>query len=247
MPPRKQPAVARDTHAEVQLGIGEDSGSLTNKAYRGIQRRIVHLELPPGRMFTEGELAAELGMSKTPVREALRVLQMQQFVRAAPRAGWVITPITLRDAQYLYEMRRLLEPEAADVAAQRGLCEAHVKQLKAWGKLDVDPRKRESLDAFLKAYGHFPTVVAMHTGNPRLVAAVHDVGISLERLFRLAVMMFEPQEKVAMQREELVSALIDNNGSRARSLVEQHIKDERRMVIDALLDSDAIQHANVGG
>ena len=220
--------------------------SLTDKAYDTVQRRIVHLDLPPGQTFTENELVAELGMSKTPLREALRVLQMQGFVKASPRAGWVISPITLGDAQHLYDMRRMLEPEAARLAAERGMSDTHVKKMREWSNLTVDTRDRRSLDVFLEAYGHFPVLVAANAGNPRLSRALHEVCISLERCFRVAMVMFEPQQKVTDHWKMLMAALIDGDAARAKLLVEENIRDERRMVIDALIQSDAVQQTNVG-
>jgi DNA-binding GntR family transcriptional regulator len=247
MATKRSPAV-KPTAADPHVTLSGHDGkplSMTDRAFDTIQRRIVHLELAPGRTFTEGELAAELGMSKTPIREALRVLQVKGFVRAAPRSGWIITPMTLRDAQHLYEMRRLLEPASTKLAAERGLCDTHVKQLRTWASLTVDTSERDSLDTFLEAYGHWSVVVAVHSGNPLLANALHDVCIAQERLFRLAVVMFEPQVKLTDYWKQLVGALIDGDAPRACELVEQHITDERRMVIDALLESDAIQGANV--
>ena len=73
----------------------------TGQAYRAIRRQIIDLTLPPGSSFTEGSLAQQWRTSKTPVREALARLRRDGLVTALPRAGYVVSPITLQDTDDL--------------------------------------------------------------------------------------------------------------------------------------------------
>ena len=80
---------------------------------------IVSLELAPGSAIKEPELTARLGIGRTPVREALRRLALERLVEVYPRRGMFVTTVDVRDLARLCEVRAVLEPEAARLAAER--------------------------------------------------------------------------------------------------------------------------------
>src|SRR5262249_37093509 len=92
--------------------------SLTDRAYKVITTRLIELKMPPGVTFTEAALASDLGISKTPVREALGRLRLEGLVEVAARSGYRVTPVTLKDAHDLFAVRLILETEAASLAAK---------------------------------------------------------------------------------------------------------------------------------
>ena len=93
--------------------------SLADKAYHAIRGLIVSLELAPGALIDERELIERLGIGRTPVREALRRLAQEQLVEVYPRRGMFVTPVDARALARLSEVRAVLEPEAARLAAER--------------------------------------------------------------------------------------------------------------------------------
>ena len=94
--------------------------SLSEQAYEKIRQRIVTLTLPPGAVVDESQLQSELGLGRTPIREALKRLELERLVSIIPRRGIFVTPINLTDLQRLYEVRLDLECLATELAAQRG-------------------------------------------------------------------------------------------------------------------------------
>ncbi|MBK7897741.1 MAG: GntR family transcriptional regulator [Candidatus Promineifilaceae bacterium] len=94
--------------------------SLSEQAYELIRQRIVTLVLAPSAVVDEGRLQEELGLGRTPIREALKRLELERLVSIIPRRGIFVTPINLTDLQRLYEMRLTLECLATELAAQRG-------------------------------------------------------------------------------------------------------------------------------
>ena len=93
--------------------------SLADKAYHEIRGLIVSLELAPGAVIDERELIERLEIGRTPVREALRRLAHERLVEVYPRRGMFVTGVDVRELARLSEVRELLEPEAARLAAER--------------------------------------------------------------------------------------------------------------------------------
>lgn len=94
--------------------------SLSEQAYELIRQKIVTLTLAPNAVVDEGQLQEELNLGRTPIREALKRLELERLVSIIPRRGIFVTPINLTDLQRLYEVRLNLECLATELAAQRG-------------------------------------------------------------------------------------------------------------------------------
>lgn len=92
-------------------------------AYRAIKDMIVSLELPPAALLDERGLAARLDVGLTPVRQALRRLEWENLVVILPRRGTLVADLNESDLDRIYEMRSVLEPLAAGLAAERGSAE----------------------------------------------------------------------------------------------------------------------------
>ncbi|MEU1909784.1 GntR family transcriptional regulator [Streptomyces hygroscopicus] len=92
---------------------------MAEQAYASLKRDIIRCHLRPGDVIVEAWLAERYGMSKTPVREAINALRREGLVVVVPRRGTFVKPTDLGDLQDTYRLRRLLEPEAAVLAAQR--------------------------------------------------------------------------------------------------------------------------------
>ncbi len=92
------------------------SSSISAQAADEVRRKIVHGELADGARINEVQLAAELGISRTPLREGLGQLVAERVVRIEPRRGFFVAPFTAAEFEQLYEIRPLLDPEALRLA-----------------------------------------------------------------------------------------------------------------------------------
>ncbi len=97
--------------------------SLGTQAYERIRMMIIRLELAPGDVLREDELQQQLGIGRTPIREALQRLARDQFVTVIPRRGMFVSSIDLDELSMLYETRAMMEPYAARLACLRGSTE----------------------------------------------------------------------------------------------------------------------------
>ena len=94
--------------------------SLGEQAYSQLRERIVRLDFAPGDVLREDTLREELGIGRTPIREALQRLEREHFVTVVPRQGIFVTGIDVDELAMLFETRMVLEPYAARLAALRG-------------------------------------------------------------------------------------------------------------------------------
>ena len=95
------------------------SQTLQNQVYEYLHNKIVNGDIPPGQRIVEGNIAEETGISRSPIREAIRRLGSDGLVSVSPRGGVRVYRATFSDFKYLYECRLSLEPTAAYFAALR--------------------------------------------------------------------------------------------------------------------------------
>jgi len=94
--------------------------SLSQQAYESIKRKIIYLELEPGAVIDELVLQRELNLGRTPIREALKRLEVEQLVTIIPRRGMFVSEISITDLYQIFELRVELETLAVRLAVQRG-------------------------------------------------------------------------------------------------------------------------------
>lgn len=98
---------------------GEDFESLAKRAYVALRDRIVSLDLAPGALLSETTLGDSMGISRTPIREALKRLELDYLIAIMPRRGIIVTAIDLRDQLLLLDIRRGIESALFARAAER--------------------------------------------------------------------------------------------------------------------------------
>jgi DNA-binding GntR family transcriptional regulator len=185
-----------------------------DRVYQTLRREILTLQLSPRALLVETALARRFGVSKTPIREALAVLQRDGLVEALPRKGYLVTPITVNDVDDLFELRVALEGTAAELAAMRMTPEelAHLESLQPPRALDPtvgDMRK------FLVYNGEFHSAVARGSRNARLVKLIEQVN---EELSRMIAASYEIGE-----HKNVLAALRSGNPAAARAAMIEHI------------------------
>jgi DNA-binding GntR family transcriptional regulator len=90
----------------------------SQKAYKGIRRLLYQKELVPGQKVSCRELASKLDMSLTPIIQALKIMELQGFVRHEPNRGYFMTPFSLQEVQEIYGLRQLIEPALIPAVVQ---------------------------------------------------------------------------------------------------------------------------------
>ncbi|WP_326569383.1 GntR family transcriptional regulator [Amycolatopsis rhabdoformis] len=222
-------------------------GSLMENAYRRLKRDIIELVRPPGANFTEAEVAKTLGLSKTPVREALARLHRDGLVRPLPRAGYVVSAVTLGDATDLCDLRSLLQSQAAALCAARGLSEEDGRRLAELAvDTDEDQLGGPRFEERFRANYEFESLIANGSGNHRLAAASVGVLDEIERISRLSIRLDPsmPPERIR-ERQAIVDAIAARDQDAARAAMQRRTASARREIVGALAASRSITDAEI--
>jgi DNA-binding GntR family transcriptional regulator len=156
----------------MRLPGGTAGLSLVDAAYVQIRRRILDIDWPPGHRALEQEVAQALGMSRTPVREALIRLQNEGLVEVIPRHGMRVLPVSPTDMREIYQILTALECMAAELLASRKPTDKDLKPLVDATKAMDKALKAEDLDAWAAADERFHAHLVELAGNRQLQATV---------------------------------------------------------------------------
>jgi DNA-binding GntR family transcriptional regulator len=203
--------------------------SLADKAYHAIRGLIVSLELAPGAVIDERNLIEQLGIGRTPVREALRRLAQERLVEVYPRRGMFVTGVDVRELARLSEVRVVLEPEAARFAAERAT-EADRAALTALiEELDAGGSELMGLDERI----HRAVYRAAH--NDLLEATLEQYYVLALRIWSIALDRAHELEEAVEAHRTLLEAINDGDGERAAEMMRAHVQNFEQAMHRVLL------------
>ena len=152
--------------------VNQPTMSMVDAAYEQLRRRILDNVWPPGHRALEHEVATELGMSRTPVREALMRLQNEGLVEVIPRHGVRVLPVSATDMQEIYQILTALECMAAELVAARKPSAKELASLVDATKAMDKALKARDLDAWAAADERFHQQLVELAGNRQLQSTV---------------------------------------------------------------------------
>lgn len=223
------------------------SQSLKNQAYERIRFDIVTYALKPGEKISEADLSRRYGLGHAPLRSALQRLVEQGLVTNRRRLGHVVTPITIRDIREIFQLRRILEPVAVELATGR-LDAARIKELKAACRVsyNYDSEDRQKKVEFLMANRTFCVTIARSCGNERLGAAIeHLQDLTLRILYLGMHPKMSEDEEGFQANDATLEALIAGDAKRARELYAKSLERSERWILSSILDLPKFQDLNV--
>jgi len=196
--------------------------SVVGLAYDDIRSRIVSGAFPPGSRLAQGELADQLGISRGSVREALRRLAGDGLVDVAVNRGFFVAEVGLDDVRERLEVRLVLEPEIARLAAERR-SQAHLAAMRATIEAEAAAQTSDDVHDASRA---FHVAVAAATGNQAFTKLldglwIADVGRRLLAQRRQAANW---QDDDIDEHRAIVTALEAGDGARAASLMRAHVE-----------------------
>jgi DNA-binding GntR family transcriptional regulator len=207
--------------------------SLMEQAYGRLRSEILSCRLPPGAEISETDIAERLLMSKSPVREALGRLRSEGFVKAYPRRGYQVVPLTISDLNELLDLRNILESGAVSLAAVR-ITEPELDALDQMAAAGYDKEVLSSLDQFVGANRNFHSAIVRASGNRRLYEQLVNVLDGLERFFYIGARSQDISPQVNDDHVKLVQALRAHDGAGAARMILEHNDSTREGLVKVI-------------
>jgi DNA-binding GntR family transcriptional regulator len=222
---RREPKMSEGRHA-----------ALSTSVLRTLKKRIVAWEYPPDYRLVEERLCAEFGVSRSPVREALRVLASSGFLNKLPNRGYAVRQLKVRDAEELYEVRLALELYVVEYLAAGGAPAAMTGELRrTWSSLLRGAHRKSEELAVLDASFH--ETLARATNNKVLVAYLQAIN---ERLLVFRMIDFEMPDRArgtCEQHLQILERIVAGDCRGARRAMQRNIDEARNHVRSALKDA----------
>jgi len=211
------------------------TASLTDadRAYKLILEKIIRAEMEPGSLIQEPILMDSLGLGRTPIREALKRLQVERFVTVSPRRGIFVTPIEIRDINHIYEVRMELEALVIRLAADRATPE-QIAQLEAM----VDEENLNSLQTPYEVMDldrgfHFLSYEASQ--NQYLQADLKRYYFMSQRIWYYGLRTMKLIEIGIREHVDIVSAIKAGDSQRAEKAIRTHISNFQQNIKEHLV------------
>lgn len=198
---------ARGSGDSVEPGSRTAHGSLADRAYKVIRSRILDNFYSPGSSALESQLAAELGVSRTPLREALIRLHNDGLIEVIPRHGMRVLPVSPTDMREIYEILTALESHAVEVVARKRPSEIELKPLRDATRDMARALKDENLDAWAQADERFHKYLIEAAGNRLLIEAVQQYWGRVHRARMFSLRLRPKPENSTKEHMALVDML----------------------------------------
>jgi DNA-binding GntR family transcriptional regulator len=205
---------------------------VAERAYVELRDRIVTLRLAPGTVLREDELMREMEIGRTPLREAVKRLALENLVAVQPRRGTFVSAVEAADIANISEVRTELEGYAAELAALRmnGAARSAAEQLLGEIEEVTEPHDQEWLMRFDERIHRFTWEA---TGNPYLVETLERYFTHSLRIWYLVLDRVPGLGHTVHDQVHLVEALLERDPARAREIMREHVRAFQREILAA--------------
>ena len=206
---------------------------LRDVVFNTLRQAILRGELKPGERLMEIQLANKLGVSRTPIREAIRKLELEGLVLMIPRKGAEVAEITEKSLKDVLEIRRALEDLAVRLACEK-ITKEELKELKKAGDEFKKVLKSQDITEVAEADVRFHDVIYMATDNPKLIQLLNNFR---EQMYRFRVEYLKKAEvrpQLLAEHDEIIKYITEGNKEEASRVVTRHIENQALTVQDVI-------------
>lgn len=193
----------------------------SERAYHLIKEKIITLELSPSSVIDEHSLMEELGLGRTPIREALQRLDAEGLVHIVPRRGMFVTDISITDLQEIFEVRIVLAGFCARLAAQR-VTANQIAQMEAVLQ-DLEQVQSGDYKTLMEIDRRFQRLMYKTAGNDILAESLDRLYDLSLRIWYLVLHQLGDVRDAIEQHRQVLEALKAKDGARAEALIKEHI------------------------
>ena len=216
----------------------DDYLPLRDVVFNTLRQAILKGELKPGERLMEIQLANKLGVSRTPVREAIRKLELEGLVLMIPRKGAEVAEITRQDMEDVLEVRTALEELAVKDACDH-ITDAQLSELKkASNEFKKALLEGKDLVTCADADMHFHDVILSATNNRRLIQMLNNLSEQMYR-YRMEYLKDERTHKTLIEEHDAIRrALKKHDKVKAGAAIRVHIDNQKRSILESLTEKE---------
>lgn len=209
---------------------------LREVVFESLREAIITGLLRPGERLMEVQVAEELGVSRTPVREAIRKLELEGLVVMLPRRGAYVAGISVKDIADVFEVRAALEALAASLAAER-ITDAELEDLERSLVEITKISDTQDIGTIVARDTSFHDIIYRASRNSWLIQIISNLQDQIQR-FRMTTLSRPGRTKEAVEEhKKIVEAISDRNSELAAQLAREHIENAESSLLNSLKES----------
>lgn len=201
--------------------------------YQHIRDDITYGIMSPGEQIFEAAVAKKFSMSRTPVREAIRQLQMEGYITVVPNSGAFVSKISPQDIKEIYEIVALLEGYGVQLATQKVTLK-EIKELKNLHQEVNAAAKKDDVRRYNQYNIRLHMSLIQASGNENLVTTIRSLRNRIYRTHYIGITIPGHYEEYIEDHREILDAMSKKDSVKARSLMENHIQRTKNILINYL-------------
>ena len=203
---------------------------LRDVVFNTLREAILKGELKPGERLMELQLAAKLGVSRTPIREAIRMLEQEGLAVTIPRKGAEVAKMTEKDMEDVLQIREALDELAAKIACEQ-ISEEQLEELVATMHEFEESTKTDNVKKIAEADVKFHDIIYQSTGNPKLVNMVNNLREQMYRYRFEYIKDFSQHERLVEEHKVIYESIVKKDKETASNMAKVHIDNQKKAII----------------
>jgi DNA-binding GntR family transcriptional regulator len=206
---------------------------LRELVFESLREAIINQQLEPGERMMEIQMAEEMGVSRTPVREAIRKLELEGLVVMVPRKGAYVAGLSLKDVADVFEIRRALEGLAAELAVDR-ITDDELENLERYLVKIAEEIERGDLNKVVEIDTDFHTLLYQASRNQRLSQIINNLREQIQRFRATSLSQPGRMKEAVEEHRKIVEAISSRDGETARRLAQEHIENAENSMMNVI-------------
>jgi len=213
-----------------------DYKPLRDVIFNTLREAIIVGELKPGERLMEVQLAEKMGVSRTPVREAIRKLELEGLVEMLPRKGAHVADLSVKDIMNVLEVRATLDGLASSLSAVR-ITDEETKELKGVLAQFVNYVEKENLQGSIKKDVEFHDIIYRSSRNDKLIQISNNLREQIQRFRVIYIKDYGSSRELIREHADIYEAIISKNPEAAMNFANKHIMNQEETIIRAIKNS----------
>ncbi|WP_216831142.1 GntR family transcriptional regulator [Alkalihalobacterium elongatum] len=208
--------------------------NLSEQVYFYLRKKIIKNELKPGSRVSYDNIIAELGISKTPVRDALYLLQQDGLIEIKERSGTFVNTPKAQDVEEVYDIRKALERQAVNLA-MNNMKKADIEEMLKKAIKVEETLNESNVETFVESDREFHRKIVTWSKNGRLIKLMESLEAQLQWISVITATSSERPKQTNAMHKRIIAAMLHSNKNLAQDLMEEHIEEAKQITLKEFL------------